>query len=557
MNNLLKLLIAVLLVAPGWAAPPRMPYAEAGLDEKQAAAHLLSRFSFGPRPGEVDAVAQEGVVKWFSEQLRGNLPDTELSGRLSPYRSLGMTDEEIASNYMDAGTLRKMANVDKSDKKSADGRMEMREYAEKNGIRTVRELAGELFGQKVVRSVYAKNQLEEVMTDFWFNHFNVSLTNNQCRAHVLSYERDAIRPHALGHFRQLLESTAKHPAMLFYLNNAQSMAAGKGMGMGNGKKPRGINENYARELMELHTLGVDGGYTQKDVTEVARALTGWTTFPKGPRAERFRQQLEKARENGMAVVEEGGFVFVPSMHDSGTKQILGRSFPAGRGMQEGMEILDMLCNNPATANRVARKLAARFVSDTPSKELVAKLAQRYRNTSGDIRQMLVCIVESPEFWSAQSRRAKIKSPFEYVVSSIRGLGAEVSSPRRDLYTWLEKMGQPVYSYQAPTGFPDKAETWINGGTVVNRINFAFALVSNRIGGVHWQPPARANNNELARQLLTGRDWQATLKQANSTLNNPKFFESIKDSEGRSATANLARETKLVGILVSSPEFQHR
>jgi uncharacterized protein (DUF1800 family) len=330
-------------------------------------------------------------------------------------------------------------------------------YAER-GLRLPQQLLQELIGQKILRAVHSERQLHEVMTDFWFNHFNVFWGKNADRWLTTGFEMNAIRPHALGKFRDLLMATAKNPAMLFYLDNHVSSAQ------------RGINENYARELMELHTLGVDGGYTQKDVQEVARAFTGWT--------------IDAPQRNGE-------FLFRPRMHDGGEKIVLGNKVNAG-GMRDGEAVIDILVEHPSTARFIATKLVRRFVSDDPPEPLVKRVAGVFRKTDGDIGEMMRTILTSGEFNSADAHRAKTKTPFEYAVSAIRSLNGS-SDGSRELAQSIARMGQPLYQCQPPTGFPDRGDHWMSNGAVIERLNFAVALTANKISGteVKLDEPAKS------------------------------------------------------------------
>ncbi|HEX3126333.1 MAG TPA: DUF1800 domain-containing protein, partial [Thermoanaerobaculia bacterium] len=434
------------------------------------------------------------------------------------------------------------------------------------------ELAKQLLSQKLWRAVESENQLAEVMTDFWFNHFNVSLTDNQSRTYVLSYERDAIRPNALGSVRDLLEATAKHPAMLLYLDNALSSAPEEAPRTftprrrppseplsGTGRvRPRGLNENYARELLELHTLGVDGGYTQQDVIEVARAFTGWSVLPPGPRRDQLERRLERVRRlGGMGFRQEGEFVFRADQHDAGAKTVLGRKLPAGRGIEDGEQVLDLLALHPATAKHLASKLAVRFVSDKPPQALVDRLAAVYLKSGGQVRPVLRALVESPEFWSREAVGAKIKSPFELAASSLRGLGAEVDEPRETL-RWVSDMGQKLYAYQAPTGFPDRAEAWVNTGSLLSRMNFGLQLAAGRVQGVDFDLAALSGGREPAdRQaalreyaglLLPGRDLKPALALLEPTVADAGLSKKVERS---------TPVEQVVGVILGSPEFQRR
>jgi uncharacterized protein (DUF1800 family) len=344
----------------------------------------------------------------------------------------------------------------------------------------------ELQQQKVIRAVYSDRQLQEVLADFWFNHFNVDARKGADRFLITEYDRDVIRPHVLGKFRDLLEATAKSPAMLFYLDNWMSADPNgphvempparivRGpfgqprlvqpplrMPKQNAKAPKGLNENYGRELMELHTLGVDGGYTQKDVTEVARAFTGWTI--RNPRT-------------------DGEFFFNERLHDEGQKVVLGHVIRAGGGERDGEAVLDILARHPSTAHFIASKLVRRFVSDTPPSALVDRVAERFRKTDGDLREVVRAILTSPEFYATDLYHAKIKTPFEFVVSAVRATGADVQDAR-PLVRQIAELGMPLYQCQPPTGYKDTADAWVNTGALVGRMNFGLALAANRIRGV--------------------------------------------------------------------------
>ncbi|MBZ5578160.1 MAG: DUF1800 domain-containing protein [Acidobacteriia bacterium] len=314
---------------------------------------------------------------------------------------------------------------------------------------------------KLLRAIYSNRQLEEVLVDFWYNHFNVFLDKGADRYLVTAYERDVIRPRVLGKFRDLLEATAKSPAMLFYLDNWQSVGvsapqAGRGVAV-----RRGLNENYGRELLELHTLGVDGGYTQKDVTEVARCFTGWT----------IRQP------------QQGGeFFFNPRMHDRGAKKVLGVTIPAGGGMEDGEKVLDILARNPATAHFISRKLAMRFVADDPPPALVDRMAKTFLKTNGDLRAVMKTMTDSKEFWSVGAYRSKMKSPLEMVASAVRAVNGEVNSAI-GLDNQVAQLGEPLYRKLEPTGYSNSGEEWINSAGLLARMNFALNLANNRVAGV--------------------------------------------------------------------------
>jgi len=546
-----------------------MPWADGGFTERQAAAHLLERFTFGPAPGLIDEVLSIGLEQWFSRQLEASLLSVALDQKLSVLQSLTLSNDEIIKNYPRPGQIRRQmieeGRLDE-DLDPKEQRRMIRAYYDEKGYRPQRQLLGELIAQKVFRAVESPNQVEEVMVDFWFNHFYVSATDNQSRRYIGTYERDAIRPYVFGNFGTMLEATAKHPAMLRYLDNAQSSAgadaattaslaqeemsggpAGAGYEEERRKRQkraeqagqrRGINENYARELLELHTLGVDGGYTQGDVIGVARALTGWTVLPEGERRDRVRERMERNRtmSGRLGFVIEGDFLFNAEWHDAGEKEIMGVRFGKGGGLREGEDVLEMLARHPSTAGHIAYKLSVRFVSDTPPEGFVATLAAVFEETDGDMRAMLWQIVRSPEFWNAEVVGAKIKSPFELVTSSVRGLDATVRNPR-GLVQWIERMGQPLYRYQAPTGFPDRAEMWVNAGSLLHRMNFGLSLAAGQVAGVRVDIGALREGREpesidaalrlYATALLPERDLGQTVETLRPLVGQPDIAAEIR------------------------------
>ncbi len=411
--------------------------------------------------------------------------------------------------------------------------------------RTPRQVASEdLKEAKIFRAVYSNRQLEEVLVDFWFNHFNVDIAKNVANVpnlgHLLigSYERDAIRPHVFGQFKDLLLATARHPAMLYYLDNWESVSPesfkvgpyAPQRGFVNGlanviiptpfqRQAHGLNENYGREVMELHTLGVNGGYTQHDVIEVARCFTGWTVrSPENPE-----------------------FVFAPFSHDFGEKTVLGHKIPAGGGEQDGLQVIDILAHHPSTAKFISRELARRFVADDPPQALVNRMARTFTRTGGDLRAVLGTMFQSPEFFSEGAWQAKIKSPFEMVVSTVRALGGQVN----DAWTLAEKvaeMGEPLYSKLDPNGYADTGEAWLSTAGIMARMNFPAALVSGQVPGVSLDS-ARWNGAEedaIARDLL-GHDASAqTLKAIETGLGDKKPPSSL-----------------IASLILSSPDFERR
>lgn len=464
------------------------------LTEEQKITHVLNRLGFGPRPTDAERVRKLGIREYIEQQLHPEkIDDSRTDEKLASLTSLKMTPEEIFQQYPDPQRLARELGMDPKAQQTnpadppanrAQAQQYIRQYMMNNMLQRPQQLLQQLIANKVVRGVYSERQLQEVMTDFWFNHFNVYWDKGADRWLTTDFEMRAIRPHALGKFKDLLVATAQSPAMLFYLDNhlsavpapaVENVLRRRANNNPNAARARktGINENYARELMELHTMGVDGGYTQKDVTEVARALTGWT--------------IDQPRQNGT-------FIFRPAMHDRGEKVVLGHRIPANGGVQDGLQVIDILAHHPSTARFISTKLVRRFVSDNPPQPLIDKVAATYTKTDGDIREMLRTIFFSDEFMSEEAFGAKMKTPFEYVVSAIRALdgGTSGTNPQmaRVLSQSLSQMGQPLYQYQAPTGFPDRADYWMSDGALIARLNFAVALGSGRI------PDTQVNLNEF-------------------------------------------------------------
>lgn len=598
----------------------KFPYKQAGLSKDQAAAHLLSRFTNGATPGQVEAVASEGLEKWFSEQLDANLPDDSLSHALDGLDALKLSNSQIADIYPRPGIVARRAvkdgliNKDSIQNNKPEYKKMLQEYMAKNGMKPQQELFRQFINQKILRAAYTNNQLQEVMTSFWFNHFNVSITKNECAQFIPDYERDVIRPNALGKFNDLLLATAKSPAMLYYLDNFSSASAlpekpkithhlvfadttKQVMALNKLKKARqqrGLNENYAREVMELHTLGVDGGYSQQDVTQAAKVLTGWSVYPMGDYS-KGNDIISKGIDKGIIAggkVHDGDFLFTPNRHDNSEKIVLGRHFGPNGGYDEGVQLLNMLAHHPSTAKFISRKLAIRFVSDTPPQSLIDKMAKTFLNGDGDIKQVLITMVSAPEFWSESALRGKTKSPFELAINTVRSLNAQVTQPYQ-LYTWINRMGEKVYYYQAPTGFPDKGQYWINTGALLSRMNFGLAFATGRIPGIkfdllklnkgHEPESTQAALVTYSKLIMPERPLDNTIKQLTPMLNDPQLMAKVNkasnnitppakdalsmagDSAGKKATVQLmpgVDETKsmlaqVVGIIIGSPEYQRR
>ncbi len=547
-----------------------LPYKKAGLTDRQAAAHLLNRFTYGARPGDIDAAVRMGLEKWFAEQLKGNLPDEALRNRLKDYDAIDLSNNEVSKIFPNNGRVIRMAIKDgviHKDSVAQAGKKEYREqvlsYMRQNGYRPQAELYRQLVNQKILRAAYSNNQMRELLTDFWFNHFNVSLTKGQSAEFVPAYERDVIRPNVFGGFANLVLATAKSPAMLTYLDNFSSSGAPENLPqlpvqkrpstraaatgdsssmrakvkarLQQNKKVPGLNENYAREVMELHTLGVDGGYTQTDVTQAARILTGWTIYPmENGYASGLKNTLDKIGEQNLekrGFIREGDFLFAANRHDTGEKTVLGKHFPSNGGYEEGVQLLKMLANHPSAARFISRKIAVRFVNDAPSQKLVERMSETFLKTQGDISEVLITMVSSPDFWSKEALREKTKSPFELAISAARSLNADIKQPYQ-LFTWINRMGQKIYSYQAPTGFPDKGQYWINTGSLLNRMNFGLALASQRIPGIRVNLYELNQNREpesseaalttYARMIMPERDLSQTIERLKPLLNDPQL-----------------------------------
>jgi uncharacterized protein (DUF1800 family) len=565
------------------------PYKQSGLTERQAAAHLLNRFTYGATPGQIDAVVKMGLENWFEQQLNANLNDDSLNHVLDQYPDLKLSNSEISAEFPRGGQVARIAikeGIVSKDSVNALGnnkeyREKIKQYMDKNGLKPQQELMRQFINQKILRAAYSNNQLQEVLTDFWFNHFNVSFTKNQCAEFIPNYERDAIRPNVLGKFDKLLLATAKSPAMLFYLDLSSSVGNNTNMKQPNrnrfaqmdpsmmgdtakmkqaqqiqkARKAQGLNENYAREVMELHTLGVDGGYTQSDVTQAARVLTGWTVYPMkgGYAGDGMKKMLDNAGDRRLmafGAVHDGDFLFTPNRHDSGEKKVLGVDFPAGGGYDEGVKLLEMLAHNPSTAKFITKKLAVRFVSDAPDQTLLNKMSQSFTDHDGDIKEVMITMASSPEFWSKDALREKTKSPFELAISSVRSLNATVKQPFL-LNAWITKMGQKMYYYQAPTGFPDKGQYWINTGALLNRMNFGLALATQRIPGITFDLAALNNNHEpeskeaalsiYGKLFIPERDLTRTIKYLTPMLDDPNLVSKVGDAASKTAAPAQAMD----------------
>ena len=575
------------------------------LPADQQIIQALNRLTFGPKPGDVAKVRAIGLDNWIDQQLHPDKINDDAFNAFvnSKYPALSQDQNDLLRQYAVQQQQRRQVKRDRADSTKGmtaeDSAIIMQQRQMENGRRQV---VTELQSSRVARAVGSERQLQEVMTDFWENHFNIYMAKGAPEPYYLvDFDQNVIRPNALGKFRDLLEAVAKSPAMLFYLDNARSMADSTeptlqgetyprmrvvplrrgrfggvfGGGMGaviprpqpNQKRQReGLNENYGRELLELHTLGVDGGYTQQDVINVARAFTGWTIRPPA---------------------QGGGFIFRPQVHDAGAKVVLGHKLAAGRGIEDAEDVLDIVSRSPSTAHFIAFKLARRFVSDTPSKALVDHAAQVFLKTDGDIRETLRAIITSPEFFSQQAFHSKVKTPFEVVVSAARAMNAAPDTSPRSAQM-IAYLGQPIFGHQAPNGWPETGDAWMNTGAILNRINFGMAAAAGRLPGVDVasQPaldsletaPREKQVDAVVSMVLNGMaspDTRAVLlsgehpllSAADSAMSDsaemmtgvPRQKGGVKkvalQGRGFGSIPQVSGLTQIVGLALGSPEFQ--
>ena len=596
-------------MAPSAAAAPehialdkkfkgKLPITE--LTEDEAVLHAMNRLAYGPRPGDVEQVRQMGLEKWIEQQLHPEtINDADLDQRLQRYPSLAMSSKRLLAEFPRPEQNAKQQGLTKEQAKDQyEQQLKAKQQEAESQIivtgndnldKAQQQLAklqgpnriiAELSMAKVDRAVYSNRQLQAVMEDFWLNHFNVFANKGDDKWFLTSYERDTIRPHSMGKFQDLLLATAKSPAMLFFLDNYLSadpaavarqqaqknlrraryqgaFASGSmptpgtfpgpatsgppaASGVAAPKKPdRGLNENYGREVMELHTVGVDAGYTQQDVIQMAECLTGWTIHE--PR-------------------KDPEFFFDEKIHGEGKKVVMGRTFNYG-GEKDGEEALKMLAGKPATAKFISTELARHFVSDNPPQSLIDRMAKSFTTSNGDIRAVLRSMIYSPEFWSKDAYRAKVKTPFELVTSTARALNSEVTITL-PLSQWVGRMGQPLYLCQPPTGYSDKAETWVNTGALLNRLNFALAFAGDKMGGATidlnnmlGEEAARDPNAALARSIqvfLDGQISPSTQATLEARLKDPQILQARLDDPVKQVNEGL-----IVGLVLGTPEFQRR
>jgi uncharacterized protein (DUF1800 family) len=461
----------------------------------RAALHALNRLGYGPRPADVRRVLARGLERYVDDQLHPG-PDPELETRLRPLSTLGYPVARVLSIY------------------NADNR-------------AIAPLIDEFQIAKLIRSAHAQNQLEEVLVDFWFNHFNVYIGDGFARFSIMSYERDAIRPFVLGRFRDLLGAVAAHPAMLFFLDNYTNRAD---VNQG-GRVVPGLNENYGRELLELHTVGVDAGYSQNDVREAARVFTGWG--------------IDDLRSSG-------SFTFRPAQHDRGAKSVFGFDVPAGGGKEEGDRLLDYLATHPATARFVSWRLAQRFVADDPPARIVERMAATFLSSGGDLRQVMRTMLGSGEFWAEAFGEGKVKTPFEYVVSAIRAVEGQVTNSRA-LAQLLNNMGMGLYASVPPTGYSNRGSEWLNPSSHLARMNFGLDLAAGAIGGVTVD-----SRSVISRLGGSPEDPRSAVKTLGDDLFARNLSRETLDAAGRVAPGGATSvAARVVGLVLASPEMQVR
>jgi uncharacterized protein (DUF1800 family) len=497
--------------------------------------HVLNRLSFGPQPGDIERTATLGVERYIQQQLNPNaIPESQrLNTQLAQLETQSLSALQLLEQI-------KVPKVEKGQKPTPEQKKAYR--------KEMRHVTEQSIQARLLRATESPRQLQEVMVDFWYNHFNVFENKGVTRFLVGAYEQEAIRPHTFGRFRDLIGATARHPAMLFYLDNWQNAATKSPNARG---KVQGLNENYARELMELHTLGVDGGYTQKDVVALAKILTGWT----------FRRSEQPG-------VEKYGFYFDAKRHDYSDKVFLGRVIK-GSGIEEGEQAFDILAKSPATARHISIQLAQYFVADQPPKPLVDRLSQKFLATDGNIREVLNTLFRSPEFWDRRYYSAKFKTPYQYALSAVRATGTEVTN-FRPVFGFLQQAGMPLYGCLTPDGYKNTEAAWLNPDAITRRISFATALASGRlplITATDSPAPvgnAQLNRSERSRLVLAGPMPRQPLQsqpaaalmapldamQLSNTLGNPF---SVKTQQAIATSPAPLRAALMLG----SPEFMRR
>ena len=577
----------------------QLPAADKPLTQEQKIIHVLDRLGFGPRPDDVERVKKMGLEAYLQQQLHPErINDSAVEKKLTAFNALDMSAADLMGSLHEDQRLaaeRKKAQAEAekqkdmtgasepTDPKKRDGNLRKLMAEDKPGEHLSRIAVAQLQDAKIIRAVESKRQFYEVLVDFWSNHFNIDVRKGPCRVLKVIDERAVIRPNVFGKFRDLLEASAKSPAMLAYLDNAQNSAPREltpgeernrsrlrekvpgavpdPVANGKSRMVGGINENYAREIMELHTLGVDGGYTQKDVQEVARCFTGWGID-----------------------LQTGAFQFHPRRHDGGAKTVLGHSIPPNGGAKDVEMVLDILANHPSTAKFIATKLCRRLVADDPPPALVERVASVFRQTNGDLRKVVEAIIYSPEFYSSVAYRSKIKSPFEFAVSAVRATGGTMTSDRgggppltarfametgatfgrgmermanarrKTLNLSIIELGQPLFAYQAPTGYPEDSRKWASSGALIARMNFALALTEQNLMDVSMAPGNLLSGVDIDKANLVLDQFNRVLLQGQMTAPTRAILEKqmLSLQDGKANTINIAQ---LTALMLGSPEFQ--
>ena len=531
-----------------------------------SARHALNRLAYGATAGEIDAIARSGVMKWIDGQLGfGDVHDPALADLERGFDVLHVSRAEMQDMQQknQAKVQRAQAMGDSSARQQVLDQLRMEQQGDR---RSLQALIAQLQSLTLIRAVASERQLDEILADFWTNHFNVFMNKGQDRSYFADYLDNTIRAHALGKFEELLVATAKSPAMLFYLDNAQSVAdgadqraaamlrerGGRGAAGARGilpvrrppggvsgvdpmlpgqaaapKAPRGLNENYARELMELHTLGVDGGYTQADVIAVARILTGWTIDRR-----------------------DASYTFRAATHDQQPKVVLGQKFDGNRGEDEGIRLLKMLANEPATMHHVSAQLCARFVNDVPPDGCIDDAVRAWKRSGGEIREVVRAIIHSPDFWAPVNVQSKVKTPLEFVVSALRAINATADSTPR-LAQRVAQLGEPLFQRATPDGYGERQQDWVNSGALLARMNFAVQLASGRMPGASVDLDRVVPLNDDHAALIAAVD-KAVLGGMMTRQTRETILKELADVPD----ARMARALA-VGLAIGGPEFQRQ
>ena len=533
----------------------KLPIAE--LSEDEAITHALNRLGYGPLPGDIERVKRTGLEVWITQQLHPeSIDDAALHARLAGFPSQNMSAAELMIEYPRPDAAAKKLGITPAEyNQRMQDAMHPPQGQRPAADRRPYAIVNDLQMAKIVRAVYSERQLQQRLTDFWFNHFNVDVRKSQEEPYLLgAYEQNAIAPRVLGKFRDLLGATAHSPAMMIYLDNWLSAdpdsfervrhatpaqrVQWKSLPPIGGK--RGLNENYGRELLELHTLGVDGGYTQADVIAVAKCFTGWSV-----------RDPQKTAE----------FYFDSRTHVPGEKRVLGKKIHETDGEKEGEKVLDMLVKHPATAKHISYRLAEDFVSDNPPPELVARMAKEFERSKGDLREVMRAMIYSPEFWSRAAYGAKIKKPFDFVVSAARGVGADVNSPQ-PLVGRVGQIGEPLYQCLPPTGYKDNAATWVNTGALLNRLTFALAMARGQVRGTEVDLASRLGDDaggnpklaiDRAIDAFLGGQISASSRQTlEREMTDPQVVHARLDDPVKQVDLGV-----ITGLVLGTPEFQRR